>query len=126
MQQTEKYKLNLIERNDPFSPDALNQNTQKVEDAMAAHEAGIEQRLTVLEAHRIAYGTYTGNGQNNRFIFLPFTPKLVVLIGSNVAATHDNGNAVTSSVKLGENGFTVVSTNYYNHEGWPCTYIAFS
>ena len=45
MQHTEKYKLNLIEPSDPFLPDSLNQNTQKIEDAMAAH--GIPSKLYV-------------------------------------------------------------------------------
>ena len=64
MQQTEKYKLNLIERDDAFSPDALNQNTQKLENALAAHEAAVEEatdgldaRLQVFEAVKIATGT---------------------------------------------------------------------
>lgn len=57
MQQTTKYKLNLIERDDAFSPDAQNQNTQKVKNALIAHKAAVEevtdaidQRVTVLEA----------------------------------------------------------------------------
>ena len=31
MQQTEKWKLNLIDRDDPFTPDALNENTKRME-----------------------------------------------------------------------------------------------
>ena len=44
MQHTDKYKLNLIENSDAFSPDALNENMQKLEAALeevTAHdEAG--------------------------------------------------------------------------------------
>ena len=39
MQHTDKYKLNLIETSDAFSPDALNENTRKVEDVLAAQAA---------------------------------------------------------------------------------------
>ena len=38
MQHTDKYKLDLLEKEDAFSPDALNANTQKVEEALIAHE----------------------------------------------------------------------------------------
>jgi len=91
MQQTEKYKLNLIEPSDPFLPDALNRNTQKVEDAMSAHEArmdgqaaALDQRVKVLEGHKIAYGTYKGyysqGGDNTpQFISLPFTPRVLLI-----------------------------------------------
>ena len=34
MQHTDKYKLNLIENSDAFSPDALNENMQKLEAAL--------------------------------------------------------------------------------------------
>lgn len=81
MQQTEKYKLNLIEPDDPFLPDGLNQSAQKIENvlageaaARAAGDAALDQRVTVLEGHRMAYGTYTGNGAASQFIPLPFTP----------------------------------------------------
>ena len=41
MQQTETYKLNLIESSDPFLPDALNENTRKIEEVVD----GLEQRV---------------------------------------------------------------------------------
>lgn len=39
MQQTTKYKLNLIETSDPFSPAPLNENAQKLEGALSAETA---------------------------------------------------------------------------------------
>ena len=45
MQQTEKYKFNLIETSDAFSPEALNQNAQKLEDALITHEASVDSAL---------------------------------------------------------------------------------
>ena len=81
MQHTDKYKLNLIEISDAFSPDALNENTRKVEDVLAAQAAAetadgaLDQRLTVLEGRRLVVGAYTGNGdKNGMHVELGFTP----------------------------------------------------
>lgn len=95
MQQTNKYKLNLIERDDVFSPAALNENAQKVEGALeavtahadagdraeAAARAVLAQRVTALEAHKMVVGSYTGNGDssNGQTINLGFTPAAVLL-----------------------------------------------
>lgn len=91
MQHTDKYKLNLIEISDAFSPDALNENTRKVEDVLAAQAAAeaaaretadgaLDQRLTVLEGRRLVVGTYTGNGdKNGMHVELGFTPAAVLL-----------------------------------------------
>ena len=62
MQQTEKYKLNLIEPSDPFLPEGLNQNAQKIENAMAAHEELVDDQITALAARRYLVGTFEGNG----------------------------------------------------------------
>ena len=94
MQHTDKYKLNLIETSDAFSPDALNENTQKLEAALeevtahadagdqaeAAARAALAQRVTALEARRVVVGTYTGNGNTaGQIIDLGFTPAAVLL-----------------------------------------------
>ena len=91
MQHTDKYNLNLIEISDAFSPDALNENTRKVEDVLAAQAAAeaaaretadgaLDQRLTVLEGRRLVVGTYTGNGNTaGQIIDLGFTPAAVLL-----------------------------------------------
>ena len=52
MQHTNKYKFNIIEADDPFSPDALNENTQKVEDALVTHEAVVD---SVLKDQKLAW-----------------------------------------------------------------------
>ena len=111
MQQTNTYKLNLIEKNDPFSPDPLNENAQKVEAALdtkadstetgqyfaslagqiSALESGkanaaetsqylssLAVRISTLETHRIAVGTYIGDGAE-RIIDVGFTPPIVFL-----------------------------------------------
>lgn len=113
MQQTEKYKLNLIESSDPFLPDGLNQNTQKVEDAMIAHEEKVKgsldtfgARVTALEAHRFFIGTYTGNGRVDGFVELGFTPMAIFMIGGaafDCFFAFNNGNN-TSGLAIVENG----------------------
>lgn len=132
--QTGKYKLNLIEPTDPFLPEALNQNTQKIEDAMTAHEEGIEQRLTVLEARKFAYGTYRGNYNYNsgvlqQLIQLPFAPKaaFVKIAGvsnSDTSALSTDLNSPGSNyLTLTEDGF-LVSGNI-NQAEVRFNYIAF-
>ena len=95
MIQTEKYKLNLIETTDTFSPNPLNENAQKLEAALgaagaaqaaetAAREA-LDSRVTVLEADKVkmVVGSYTGTGGaygNTQTISLGFTPKAVFII----------------------------------------------
>lgn len=113
MQQTQKYKLNLIEPSDPFLPEALNANTQKVEDVLIGKMEGpmveLDQRVTALEAHKFYVGTYTGTGLElcPRFVDLGFTPIAVC-----VSASDSNGHAhwafrgsVNSNVNVVEGGF---------------------
>lgn len=59
MQHTSKYQFKLIEGTDNFSPGPLNDNMEKVEEALAGLEAGLGSG-----GHnaRIAFGTYTGTG----------------------------------------------------------------
>ena len=45
MQQTEKYKFNIIETSDAFGPEALNGNAQKLETALNQHEAAVDSAL---------------------------------------------------------------------------------
>ena len=86
MQQTEKYKLNLIEMSDTFSPEPLNENMEALEAALdaeaAARKSGdsaMSSRVTTLEARKIATGTYTGNGTADQTIYIGFTPKVVMI-----------------------------------------------
>ena len=128
MQQTEKYKLNLIESSDPFLPDALNANTQRIEAAMAAHEAGVTAKLS--EVTKIAYGDIKVDAsiQNQTDIQLSFTPQAILGLmdpGSTFSGTimaigegkftYSN----LSSIEIHENGFHVQAVNR-------CIFIAFS
>lgn len=70
MQQTEKYKLNLIEPSDPFLPEGLNENTQKIEEVLSENLGAVRSTVDALVKNvgaggknaRIAWGFYDGNG----------------------------------------------------------------
>ena len=49
MQQTTKYQFKLIEGSDDFSPQPLNDNAEKVEEALQALETSVAQDLETLE-----------------------------------------------------------------------------
>ena len=111
MQQTEKYKLNLIESSDPFLPEGLNQNTQKVEDAMIAHEEKVKgsldafgARVTALEARRFFVGTYTGTGEPT--VDLGFTPLAILVFFGDPTRFYFTcaGASESSSLSIMENG----------------------
>ena len=88
MQHTDKYQLNLIETSDTFSPEALNENAQKLEAALeavraeaATGDAALDQRLQVFEAHRLVIG----GAKEGEKVYLDFTPKVLYVAGFNGA-----------------------------------------
>lgn len=106
MRQTAKYQLNLIDSSDPFLPDGLNANTQKIEDVLSqtltAHEATVSAQITAqntaiaaiqgnlgIHGHnaRLAFGTRAGNGQFGQdhptVLTFDFCPVLVVMPQQN-------------------------------------------
>ena len=152
MQHTKQYELNLIDKTDAFSPDPLNENTEKVEKALEAVRAGaadeaaarakavsdeatarakadadeaaarsaadkaLDQRVTVLEAHKIVTGfTSSSNGIER----LGFTPTLII-------AMNGNNLAVVTSGFTSYDGIYIVDGGFY-HDGYfsSCNYIAF-
>ena len=72
MQHTNKYKFNIIEADDPFSPDALNENTRAIEAALA--KCG---DCRVYMGSYIGWGGYGASDKNS--ITLPFEPKLLFM-----------------------------------------------
>lgn len=133
MQHTEKYKLDLIEKDDTFSPDPLNENMKKVEGALKAEtgarqaadaaeaqaragaDAALDQRVSVLELHKCVTGVHAGSG----FVDLGFTPLAVFAISS-----HGNAFVVReqemSGLKIVEGGFEHIG--YFTD----CRYVAFA
>ncbi len=86
MQQTEKRGFSIIETSDAFSPQALNDNTRKIEAALDAHEAAVKEvtddldaRVTVLEAKKFAVGTYQIEMYETLSIQVGFTPIAVLV-----------------------------------------------
>lgn len=113
MQQTQTYKLNLIETSDTFSPAPLNENMEKVEAQFSAEaaarqsgDAALSQRVTVLEGRKIVAGTYTGDGINEgQFINLGFTP-IAVFVQCTVGAWLGVAAIPKRPVAIKSGGFT--------------------
>ena len=133
MQQTENYKLNLIETSDPFSPAPLNENAQKTEAALAAEAAArqaLDGRVQVLELRRIVVGSYAGSGiQTDQFIGLDFTPAVVfsgmagdVNVFSMAIPDSPNSEAGKIQLRVEENGFRVF--NAQNSQNLKYHYVA--
>ena len=117
MQQTTSRKLSIIESSDPFLPEALNDNTRKIEAALDSHETrtqavtdALDQRVTVLEGRKMAWGIYTGDGQDAQFIPLPFTPKAVFIqeIAYAQKASMVIGTEPGIQAQLTEGGFNAL------------------
>lgn len=81
-------KLNLIDTGDPLSPQPLNENAEKLEAKFTALDTAdaaqqliataLDTRVTALEVHKIAVGTYRGATAPN-IIRVGFTPAAVLV-----------------------------------------------
>ena len=131
MQQTSKYQFNLVEGSDDFSPAPLNQNMEKVEEAL--------ETIAVTAAEKpYATGNYTGNG-GTQTITLGFRPKFVIITAQSAdvfGATalvgytaFSGGSQVSSVLSFGETGFIVTRITQIfpavNDSGKLYSYIAF-
>lgn len=134
MQHTEKYRFDLIERDDVFSPDALNGNMEKVEGALKAEtgawqaadaaeaqaradaDSALDRRIQTIEAHKIVFGS-AGNGSTTAN--LGFTPLLLYVTGMNGAIWIHKDYHPYSGLYIVEGGF--------HHDGAyaSCGYVAF-
>ena len=132
MQQTEKRGFNIIETSDPFLPDALNDNTRKLEaalDALTAYadagDAAVVSRVVELEKFHFACGVYKGNGVE-RLMNVGFRPLMVVLqLESREAHIIIEGNYFTdSTLEFVENGFFLTLNCGFNVKN--ATYVFFA
>ena len=134
MQQTNKYKLNLIEKDDTFSPDPLNDNMEKVEEALeretaarqaadaaeaqarAGADSALDTRLQAIEAHKIVFGSANNTSTTAN---LGFTPLLLYVTGMNGAIWIHKDYHPYSGLYIVEGGF--------HHDGAyaSCGYVAF-
>ena len=132
--QTEAYQLNIIEKDDTFSTDPLNDNVWRLEQALdkvrqdadagdaaeaaarQAADAALGQRVTALEAHKCYLGSYVGDGSLSRDIDLGFAPKAVLIL------TNENTLAVNiflRGMKDTRDGYTLMAlTENGFHVGW--------
>ena len=135
MQQTNKYKLNLIEKDDTFSPDPLNDNMEKVEGALKAEtgarqaadaaeaqaradaDSALDRRIQTIEAHKIVFGSANNTSTTAN---LGFTPLLLYVTNGNGGhlLIHKNYHPY-SGLYIVEGGF--------HHDGAyaSCGYVAF-
>ena len=116
MQQTSKYQFNLVEGSDDFSPTPLNQNMEKVEEALGDMEDAIDGVMEVAyNPNNMPFvtGNYTGTGSIVT-ITLGFKPSLVIVyeVGPN-GSTEDTlgstalftGGGVSQKLLINDDGF---------------------
>lgn len=129
MQHTNKYKLNLIEKDDTFSPDPLNDNMEKVERALEAEAAALDQRLQAIEAHHVAVGTYTPQEDKVTNVDIGFSPSMILIHALGTTDTcgvlmaghdHPNGKITSNGFQIGAAG-SGGNINYF----YMYAYIAF-
>ncbi len=126
MQQTDQYKLNLIDMDDNFSPDPMNKNMEKVEEALSAEagrRAALDSRVTVLEGHKIAIGTYTGTSARQT-IQVGFRPKAVFIQKIMVSGDCFLATALGGSAAMADDGFTLTTTGNPNYQDIRYAYVA--
>ena len=106
MKQTEHYGLNQWELADRIRMEDFNGNNEKVDaalkgqaEALAAETAAREELAAAVAACgncKIAYGTYTGNGNygsdHPNCLTFPFEPKLVIVQNKSVASAQISGS----------------------------------
>ena len=126
MQQTEQFGFHLIEAQDTFSTDPLNENMRLLDAALAK-----KGTCTVVT------GSFTGDGTSGREITVGFAPAFLIAYGWNTGyslsftardwsirfrdGTFTNG----SGIALTENGF-MVGGYTYNPSGYITQYAAFA
>ena len=106
MKQTEHYGLNQWELADRIRMEDFNGDNEKVDaalkgqaEALAAETAAREELAAAVAACgncKIAYGTYTGNGNygsdNPNCLTFPFEPTLVIVQNKSVASAQISGS----------------------------------
>ena len=133
MQYTEKYQFNLIEKEDSFLPDPLNENMEKTEAVLAALDAAMG---TGGSTCRVIHGSYVGTGEDI-YITFPFKPLAVLLTcyrgtGYDVVAVlvrgAENVEAIgapsISGIVWSDTSVSFGATDYFGREGRTTYYVA--
>ena len=121
---TENYALNLWTPQDSFLREEFNENTEKIDEAVAACVP--------------VTGTYTGTKGAEQHIVLGFRPRLVLFMADyyfgakmeqcSLSFTHGPSTTYfsTNDIELTGDGFTVDQyERYFNETGVKYSYIAF-
>ncbi len=107
MQQTNQYKLNLIESGDTFSAQPINENTEKLEGALLAQVQAIEDAKA--SGLQVVTGSYTGTGtygsKNKNTLTFPFDPLVLIL------AQADSGHCAGVWLQGTSSGISYISDN---------------
>ena len=123
MQQTTKYQFKLIEGSDDFSPQPLNDNVEKVEEALMELETGLGEVADAYTPSNKPYvvGTYTGTagGSGSKTFELGFQPSVLIVSGCSTSSSGSGGasqygyflitggNACSEFVAFTSTGFTL-------------------
>lgn len=141
MQQLETYNLKHIDRDDTFSPDTLNDNTDavaaalaRIDDAAAAEKNRVDGEFARVDGDiatipKIAANVYAGDSTSPRTIPLPFTPKIVLVTNETGCIFFNDGypryhgglalegrpavRGSTKYVEIMEGGFQVYHRDVY-------------
>ena len=104
MQHTDKYQFNIIETSDAFSPEALNENARKLENALLEHKA---ETIAALgsggKTARIAYGTFNGARSSITVDFKPMVMFLGFIYRNSFMlhmAFRNCPNSLTNTIQL--------------------------
>lgn len=136
MQQTKKYQLNLIDRDDAFTPDALNENTEIIEEVLSQNLGRMDAEIGGKGTCTVRTGSFKGDGIKEHEIELGFAPSFLIIYGTgsgqalsfttqNWRIMYQGGTFYQSGATLTENGFTVSGT-IFNNSGYTTYYAAFS
>ena len=119
MQQTTKYQFKLIEGSDDFSPQPLNDNVEKIENALEGMEEALGQFYSPDNKPYVT-GYYTGD-RTYQEIILGFQPSFVIVSGDSgssdemlwqySAVIYPNHSAANASIT--SNGFGVGDAGYF-------------
>ena len=135
MLKTEKYKFNIIETADTFSPDALNANARtaeteliRVEAKAAADKAELQAADAALRASmgsggktcRIVWGSYVGNGEYGRehpsSLTFDFKPHMIFALYASTYIIMQRGciSSIGNSVYTCVSAWEDRSVSWYN------------
>ena len=119
MQHTNQYQFNLIESGDTFSPQPLNENAEKMEQALAEHADILTGQL------KCATGTYKGNGKYGEtkptvlqvefkpLFAMVFTPndafRVIGVVGQKMRRYYTDSNAEIDTI-WGDDSVSFYST----------------